>query len=335
MTASSMERIRLVNAQLQVLQDSHSAVSAYDWIWDVERTYGTLPIRWAIEGALWVLDSGLPGPPRRRSGVGAERSKRRWRGPRRHGVVHDGRSKRRPYFANRGAQHHALGLGNLSVLKSCGDLDGPHHVVAPNSLLRGRVLETSPTGVGKHFNPTTCRGLVVPRRHTADPQRRPSLRKRRPKALGHRTCPKNPNPLAWRGNGKNHVVLRRILGSLSPAFGQRVRARQRLELSRHHRSARQSRRPIAPHGIPLAPHRHPTSAPPICLGGQTKHHHRTCQRPLLQAPSQAVGGQTQRPLCRREVHLHDGHPSPLARQTPCSSPKRDAVPMRFEDAWPC
>ena len=64
MTASSMERIRLVNAQLQVLQDSHSAVSAYDWIWDVERTYGTLPIRWAIEGgALWVLDSGLPGLP--------------------------------------------------------------------------------------------------------------------------------------------------------------------------------------------------------------------------------------------------------------------------------
>ena len=140
--------------------------------------------------------------PGRRAGVGAERSKRRWRGPRRHGVVHDGRSKRRPYLANRGAQHHALGLGNLSVLEACGDLDGPLHIVAPNSLLRGRVLETSPTGVGQHFNPTTCRGLVVPRRHSADPQRRPSLRKRRPKALGHRTCPKNPNPLAWRGYGE-------------------------------------------------------------------------------------------------------------------------------------
>ena len=62
--ASPMERIRLVNLLLQTMQDSHSAVSAYDWIWDVERVYGTLPIRWAIEGrALWVLDSGLPGLP--------------------------------------------------------------------------------------------------------------------------------------------------------------------------------------------------------------------------------------------------------------------------------
>ncbi|MDP7435306.1 MAG: hypothetical protein QF427_03670, partial [Flavobacteriales bacterium] len=62
--ASSMERIRLVNLLLQTMQDSHSAVSAYDWIWEVERLHGTLPIRWAIEGrALWVLDSGLPGLP--------------------------------------------------------------------------------------------------------------------------------------------------------------------------------------------------------------------------------------------------------------------------------
>lgn len=62
--ASPMERIRLTNVLLQTLQDSHSAVSAYDWIWDVEKKHGTLPIRWAIEGrALWVLDSGLPGLP--------------------------------------------------------------------------------------------------------------------------------------------------------------------------------------------------------------------------------------------------------------------------------
>ena len=62
--ASSMERIRMVNLLLQTMQDSHSAVSAYDWIWEVERLHGTLPIRWAIEGrALWVLDSGLPGLP--------------------------------------------------------------------------------------------------------------------------------------------------------------------------------------------------------------------------------------------------------------------------------
>ena len=62
--ASAMERIRLTNLLLQTMQDSHSAVSAYDWTWDVERVHGTLPIRWAIEGrALWVLDSGLPGLP--------------------------------------------------------------------------------------------------------------------------------------------------------------------------------------------------------------------------------------------------------------------------------
>ena len=62
--ASPMERIRLVNLLLQTMQDSHSAVSSYDWIWEVERMHGTLPIRWAIEGrALWVLDSGLPGLP--------------------------------------------------------------------------------------------------------------------------------------------------------------------------------------------------------------------------------------------------------------------------------
>ena len=62
--ASKTERVRLVNALLQTLQDSHTAVSTYDWIWDVEWNYGTLPIRWAIEGrALWVLDSGLPELP--------------------------------------------------------------------------------------------------------------------------------------------------------------------------------------------------------------------------------------------------------------------------------
>ena len=64
--ASPMERIRLSNLLLQTMQDSHSAVSAYDWIWEVERLHGTLPIRWAIEGrALWVLDSGLPDCPRK------------------------------------------------------------------------------------------------------------------------------------------------------------------------------------------------------------------------------------------------------------------------------
>lgn len=62
--ASSTEHVLQVNALLQVLQDSHTAVSTFDWIWNVEWKYGTLPIRWAIEGrALWVLDSGLPGLP--------------------------------------------------------------------------------------------------------------------------------------------------------------------------------------------------------------------------------------------------------------------------------
>ena len=47
-----------------VLQDSHTAVSAYDWIWDVETVFGTLPIRWLIEGcALWTHDSGVLGLP--------------------------------------------------------------------------------------------------------------------------------------------------------------------------------------------------------------------------------------------------------------------------------
>ena len=62
--ASTLQRILLTNKLLQILQDSHTAVSTYDWIWSVEKKHGTLPIRWAIEGrALWVLDSGLPGLP--------------------------------------------------------------------------------------------------------------------------------------------------------------------------------------------------------------------------------------------------------------------------------
>ena len=59
-----LERVRLTNKLLQTLEDSHTAVSAYDWIWDVEHAFGTLPIRWHIEGgALWTLDSGLSGLP--------------------------------------------------------------------------------------------------------------------------------------------------------------------------------------------------------------------------------------------------------------------------------
>lgn len=64
MGASHAEHVRQTNALLQTLQDSHTAVSTYDWIWDVEWQHGTLPIRWAIEGrALWVLDSGVPDLP--------------------------------------------------------------------------------------------------------------------------------------------------------------------------------------------------------------------------------------------------------------------------------
>ena len=59
-----LERVLLTNKLLQTLEDSHTAVSAYDWIWDVEHAFGTLPIRWHIEGgALWTLDSGLSGLP--------------------------------------------------------------------------------------------------------------------------------------------------------------------------------------------------------------------------------------------------------------------------------
>ena len=62
--ASHIDRVQLTNLLLQTMQDSHSGVSGFHWIWDVEKKHGTLPIRWAIEGrGLWVLDSGLPGLP--------------------------------------------------------------------------------------------------------------------------------------------------------------------------------------------------------------------------------------------------------------------------------
>ena len=45
-----MEHVREVNALLQTMQDSHAAVSAWDWMWTVEREHGSVPIRWAVEG---------------------------------------------------------------------------------------------------------------------------------------------------------------------------------------------------------------------------------------------------------------------------------------------
>ena len=55
-----MEHVREVNALLQTLQDSHAAVSAWDWMWNVEREHGSVPIRWALEGdALWVAASAV------------------------------------------------------------------------------------------------------------------------------------------------------------------------------------------------------------------------------------------------------------------------------------
>ena len=57
-----MEHVREVNALLQTLQDSHAAVSAWDWMWAVEREHGSVPIRWALEGdALWVAASAVDG----------------------------------------------------------------------------------------------------------------------------------------------------------------------------------------------------------------------------------------------------------------------------------
>ena len=57
-----MELVREVNALLQTLQDSHAAVSAWDWMWAVEREHGSVPIRWALEGdALWVAASAVDG----------------------------------------------------------------------------------------------------------------------------------------------------------------------------------------------------------------------------------------------------------------------------------
>ena len=62
--ASKADKARAVNRLLQVLQDSHTAASTWHWAWAVERQYGTVPIRWAIEGeALWTLDSAMPALP--------------------------------------------------------------------------------------------------------------------------------------------------------------------------------------------------------------------------------------------------------------------------------
>ena len=59
-----MEHVREVNALLQNLQDSHAAVSAWDWMWGVEREHGSVPIRWAVEvHGLWVADSAIDGLP--------------------------------------------------------------------------------------------------------------------------------------------------------------------------------------------------------------------------------------------------------------------------------
>lgn len=59
-----MEHVREVNALLQNLQDSHAAVSAWDWMWGVEREHGSVPIRWAVEGhGLWVAESAIDGLP--------------------------------------------------------------------------------------------------------------------------------------------------------------------------------------------------------------------------------------------------------------------------------
>ena len=57
-----MEHVREVNALLQTMQDSHAAVSAWDWMWTVEREHGSVPIRWAVEGdGLWVAASAVDG----------------------------------------------------------------------------------------------------------------------------------------------------------------------------------------------------------------------------------------------------------------------------------
>lgn len=62
--ANHLEKVRLCNGLLMTMQDSHTSVSSWHWVIDVEREYGTLAIRWAIEGrALWVLDSGHPALP--------------------------------------------------------------------------------------------------------------------------------------------------------------------------------------------------------------------------------------------------------------------------------
>lgn len=59
---SHMEHARAVNTLLQSLQDSHAAVSAWDWIWAVEKRHGSVPIRWALEGdGLWVASSAVDG----------------------------------------------------------------------------------------------------------------------------------------------------------------------------------------------------------------------------------------------------------------------------------
>ena len=59
-----VDKVRATNALLQVLQDSHTAVSGWHWVRDVEREWGTVPVMLAIEGrALWVRASASPNLP--------------------------------------------------------------------------------------------------------------------------------------------------------------------------------------------------------------------------------------------------------------------------------
>ena len=45
-----LEKVVLTNKLLQTLEDSHTAVSAYDWIWDVEHAFEPFPFAGTLKG---------------------------------------------------------------------------------------------------------------------------------------------------------------------------------------------------------------------------------------------------------------------------------------------
>ena len=305
-----MERILLANKLLQVLQDSHTAVSAYDWIWAMEKRHGTIPIRWAIEGRALGARFRSPRPAGRSARVLAINGREAELHRRRLGAVHDGRTQSFRHSAHRCAQHHPWVLGSTQQ----------------NSLTITWVDAESGLPTTKTFD-------AVPLRHARKAwapisTRRPvvdwifpdgsHLTQRDDKRFA-----KEDERLANSGRG------RRIHTNWPGAATVKITSfSDGPWWSYHNRLAKgfdkakslgvpvvidlrgEPRRPVAPHGIVVAACRENETAPPLRTRGQAEPHHRPSEWTVLQAFAEKVGGQTPRHLTRCPLHLHHGHPSP-------------------------